>query len=111
GNDVRVIHGRHSGSRFGHAVATTRGVAVVSHLYSPVGRAARVGGGSMYQIGADGPVLMAGFVAESWRPESRVGESLSADPDRPLVLFGGALGAGFQPDAGAVYPIDLSAAR
>ncbi|MGK0359760.1 MAG: hypothetical protein ACI9U2_002066, partial [Bradymonadia bacterium] len=42
GNDVRVIHGRHSGSRFGHAVATTRGVAVVSHLYSPVGRAARV---------------------------------------------------------------------
>lgn len=108
GNEVRVIHGRHAGSRFGHGVAATHGIAIVSHLYSPVGRAARVGGGSMYQVGADGPALMAGFVAESWRPESRVGESLTADPHRPLVLFGGALGAGFQPDAGAVYPIDLS---
>lgn len=109
GARVVLIHGDHNGSRFGHAVAATGRVAIASHLFSPIGRTARVGGGSMYRIGEAGPRRVAGFISETWRPGNRIGESLVADPERPVVLFGGAFGAGFQPDAGAVYPLLLDA--
>lgn len=110
GARVVLVSGDHNGSRFGHAVAVAGGrLAIASHLFSPIGRTARVGGGSFYRIGPTGPARVAGFISETWRPDNRIGEALVADPARPYVLFGGSFGAGYQPDAGAVYPLHLDA--